>query len=82
MPTMPEAIMLMLACARIGAIHLCVFAGFGSGALADRIRASGSKLIFASDVIYRKGKDVPLKGIVDDALRSTWMCRALNMRLS
>ena len=48
MPTMPEAIMLMLACARIGAIHLCVFAGFGSGALADRIRASESKLIFAT----------------------------------
>lgn len=68
MPTMPEAIMLMLACARIGAIHLCVFAGFGSGALADRIRASGSKLIFATDVIYRKGKDVPLKGLVDAAL--------------
>ncbi|MCC7164910.1 MAG: acetate--CoA ligase [Anaerolineae bacterium] len=68
MPTMPEAIMLMLACARIGAIHLCVFAGFGSGALADRIRASGSKLIFATDVIYRKGKDVPLKGLLDAAL--------------
>lgn len=68
MPTMPEAIMLMLACARVGAIHLCVFAGFGSGALADRIRASGSKLIFASDVIYRKGKDVPLKGLLDAAL--------------
>ncbi len=68
MPTMPEAIMLMLACARIGAIHLCVFAGFGSSALADRIRASGSKLIFTSDVIYRKGKDVPLKGLLDAAL--------------
>lgn len=68
MPTMPEAVMLMLACARIGAIHLCVFAGFGAGALADRIRASGSKLIFTSDVIYRKGKDVPLKGLLDAAL--------------
>jgi acetyl-CoA synthetase len=68
MPTMPEAIMLMLASARVGAIHLCVFAGFGSGALADRIRASGSKLIFATDSIYRKGKDVPLKGLVDAAL--------------
>ncbi len=68
MPTMPEAIILMLACARIGAIHLCVFAGFGSSALADRIRASGSKLIFATDTIYRKGKDVPLKGLLDAAL--------------
>lgn len=69
MPTMPEAILLMLACARVGAIHLCVFAGFGSGALADRIRASESKLIFATDVIYRKGKDVPLKGLLDAALK-------------
>src|SRR5581483_10290671 len=68
MPTMPEAIMLMLACARIGAIHLCVFAGFGSGALADRLRASGSKLVFTTDVTYRKGKDVPLKGLLDAAL--------------
>ncbi len=68
MPTMPEAIMLMLACARIGAIHLCVFAGFGSGALADRMRASESKLVFTSDVTYRKGKDVALKGLLDAAL--------------
>ena len=68
MPTTPEALMVMLACARVGAIHLCVFAGFGSGALADRIRASGSKLIFTSDITLRKGKDVPLKGLLDAAL--------------
>ena len=68
MPVCPEAIMLMLACARIGAIHLVVFAGFGAGALADRIRASGSRLVFTGDITYRKGKDVPLKGIVDEAL--------------
>ena len=43
MPTCPEAILLMLAVVRIGAIHLVVFAGFGSGALGDRIRASGSR---------------------------------------
>ncbi len=68
MPTCPEAIMLMLACARVGAIHLVVFAGFGAGALGDRIRASGSRLVFTSDVTYRKGKDVDLKSIVDAAL--------------
>lgn len=68
MPTCPEAIMLMLACLRIGAIHIAVFAGFGSGALADRMRASESKLLFTTDVTYRKGKDVPLKGLVDAAL--------------
>jgi acetyl-CoA synthetase len=68
MPTSPEAIMLMLACLRIGAIHIVVFAGFGSGALADRINAAGARLVFTSDVTYRKGKDVPLKDLVDAAL--------------
>jgi len=68
MPTFPEAILLMLAAVRIGAIHVVVFAGFGERALGDRIRASGSRLVFTTDVTYRKGKDVPLKGIVDRAL--------------
>ena len=68
MPTCPEAIILMLAVARIGAIHLVVFAGFGSGALGDRIRLAGARAVFCADVTYRKGKDVPLKGIVDTAI--------------
>ncbi|MBI2762133.1 MAG: acetate--CoA ligase [Chloroflexi bacterium] len=68
MPTCPEAIVMMLACARIGAIHLVVFAGFGAGALGDRVAMSEAKALFAADVTYRKGKDVPLKGIVDAAL--------------
>ena len=70
MPTCPEAVFLMLACARIGAIHSVVFAGFGAQALADRIGASGSRVVFTADVTFRKGKDVPLKPIVDDALRA------------
>ncbi|HEY8818167.1 MAG TPA: AMP-binding protein, partial [Candidatus Limnocylindrales bacterium] len=69
MPTCAEAIVAMLAAVRIGAIHSVVFAGFGSGALGDRIRASGSRLVLAADVTYRKGKDVDLKTIVDHALR-------------
>jgi acetyl-CoA synthetase len=68
MPTMPEAIMLMLAVVRIGAIHSVVFAGFGAGALGERIRLSGSKAVFAADVTWRKGKTVDLKEIVDKAL--------------
>ena len=68
MPTCPEAIVLMLAITRIGAIHLVVFAGFGSGALGERIRLSGARALFCTDLTYRKGKDVPLKGIVDAAL--------------
>ncbi|HJO38288.1 MAG: acetate--CoA ligase [Vicinamibacterales bacterium] len=68
MPTCPEAIVLMLAAARIGAIHSVVFAGFGALALADRIAASESRVVFTADVAYRKGKHVPLKPIVDEAL--------------
>ncbi|HEX7253421.1 MAG TPA: AMP-binding protein, partial [Thermoanaerobaculia bacterium] len=68
MPTMPEAIFVMLAAVRIGAIHVTVFAGFGAGALGDRIAASGSRLVFTSDITFRKGKEVRLKEIVDAAL--------------
>ncbi len=68
MPPCPEAIMLMLAAVRIGAIHSVVFAGFGAGALGDRIQASGSRLVFATDVTYRRGANVPLKGIVDSSM--------------
>jgi len=68
MPTCREAIVLMLACLRIGAIHLVVFAGFGSGALGDRLKMAGAKVLFCSDITYRKGKNVPLKGIADEAL--------------
>src|SRR5579884_2568744 len=68
MPTFPEAIMLMLAATRIGAMHIVVFAGFGARALADRMQASGSRLVFTADVTYRKGKDTQLKTIVDSAL--------------
>ena len=73
MPTCREAIVLMLACARIGAIHIAVFAGFGSGALSDRLELAGAKALFCSDITFRKGKDVPLKRIVDEALAK---CRA------
>ncbi|HWW85524.1 MAG TPA: acetate--CoA ligase [Vicinamibacterales bacterium] len=70
MPPCLESITLMLAIVRIGAIHSIVFAGFGSNALADRIQASGSRFVFAADITYRKGKAVPLKSIVDEALRA------------
>ena len=69
MPISPEAIMAMLATVRIGAIHSVVFAGFGAGALAERIDASGSRLVFTADVGYRKGAEVKLKEIVDSALK-------------
>ena len=69
MPVCPEALILMLATVRIGAIHSVIFAGFGAGAIADRVNASGSKLIFTTDITYRKGKDINLKEIVDSAIQ-------------
>jgi acetyl-CoA synthetase len=68
MPTCPEALAVMLACTRIGAIHIVVFAGFGAGALGERVQLSGAKALFATDITWRKGRDVPLKGLVDEAL--------------
>src|SRR5678815_2107166 len=68
MPTSPEAIVLMLATVRIGAIHSVVFAGFGANALGQRIQASGSRLVFTANVTYRKGKEFDLKSIVNEAL--------------
>ena len=71
MPTSAEAIILMLGAIRIGAVILVVFAGFGAGALGERIRLAGARAVFATDVTYRKGKDVPLLGIVAQAVADT-----------
>ena len=69
MPPCPESIALMLATVRIGALHSIVFAGFGAQALGDRIAASGSRAVFATDLTYRKGQNVPLLPIVEEALQ-------------
>ncbi len=68
MPTCAEAIILMLAAIRVGAVIIVIFAGFGAGALGERIRMAGARAVFATGSTYRKGKDVPLKGIVDEAV--------------
>ncbi len=70
MPTCPEAIVLMLACVRIGAIHLVVFAGFGAGALASRIRLAEARALFTADVTWRKGHEVDLAAIAAAAMES------------
>jgi acetyl-CoA synthetase len=70
MPLTPEGVVSMLACARIGAIHSVVYAGMGSGALQQRIEDSGARVVVCSDFTFRRGKKVPLKPIVDDAVRA------------
>ena len=70
MPTNYEAIALMLACARIGAVHLVIFAGFGAGAIAERIKLAEAKAIFATDSTYRRGRNVPLDHFVRGALEN------------
>ncbi len=68
MPMVPEALVAMLGCVRIGAIHSVVFAGFSVEALAHRIEDSGAKVVICADGGLRKGKAVDLKGIVDRAI--------------
>lgn len=70
LPMIPELAVALLACARIGAIHSVVFAGFSSTALATRINDSGCKMVLTSDGSFRGKKTIDLKGIVDEALES------------
>ena len=68
MPTVPEQIIAILACARIGAIHNVVFAGYGAESLRQRISGSKAKIIITADTSFRRGKSIPLKPIVEDAI--------------
>lgn len=70
MPMVPEAAIAMLACARVGAVHSIVFAGFSSTALADRINDCTAKMVLTSDENYRGAKVIPIKSVVDEALDS------------
>lgn len=71
MPMIPEAAVAMLACARIGAIHSVVFAGFSSTALADRINDCEAKAILTSDGNFRGNKKIAVKAVVDEALEKS-----------
>jgi acetyl-CoA synthetase len=68
LPMIPELAISVLACARIGAVHSVVFAGFSATALSTRINDSDCKLVITSDGSYRGAKTIDLKGIVDEAL--------------
>ena len=68
MPMVPEAAISMLACARVGAVHSVVFAGFSSTSLADRINDCQAKMVITSDGNFRGNKTIPVKPVVDEAL--------------
>jgi acetyl-CoA synthetase len=68
MPLVPEQIISMLACARIGAVHNVVFGGFGAAALSMRIQDAKAKAVITADISIRRGKAIQLKGIVDEAI--------------
>jgi len=71
MPLVPEAIVAMLACARIGAVHSVVFGGFSSEALRDRINDAEAKILITATAGYRRGSLVPLKKLADAAVTDT-----------
>jgi acetyl-CoA synthetase len=68
MPMIPEQLIAMLACARIGAVHSVVFGGFGVTALNYRINDTESKVVITADIGIRRGKTIPLKTIVEEAI--------------
>jgi len=69
LPMIPEAAYAILACARVGAVHSVVFAGFSSGSLVDRINDAGCKVVLTSDGSFRGDKTIDLKSIVDEAVQ-------------
>ncbi len=71
MPMVPELVIAMLACARVGAVHSVIFAGFSSTAIADRNCDASAKLQLTADAAWRRGKQLPLKETVDEALEKS-----------
>ncbi len=70
MPMIPDLTIAVLACARIGAVHSVVFAGFSANALADRINDAQCKMVLTADGLYRGSKEIPVKAVVDEALKT------------
>lgn len=77
MAMVPELVIAMLACARIGAIHSVVFAGFSATALSDRIRDSACSIVITQDAGFRSGRTIPLKESVDMAVEGTSVERVI-----
>jgi len=77
LPMIPEAVVTMLACARIGAVHTVVFGGFSADALASRIDDCDARVVVTADGGFRRGAPSPLKPNVDEALTKTERVRAV-----
>lgn len=69
MPMIPDLAIAVMACARIGAVHSVVFAGFSASALADRINDAQCKMVLTADGLYRGTKEIPVKAVVNEALK-------------
>jgi acetyl-CoA synthetase len=74
MPMVPELVVAMLACARIGAVHSVVFAGFSAQSLSERLTDAGARILITSDGGFRGNKTIPIKSIADEAMNS---CRCV-----
>ena len=70
MPMIPELAIAVLACARIGAVHSVVFAGFSATAIADRVNDAQATMVITADGLNRGTKQIPVKRVVDEALES------------
>lgn len=77
MPMIPELVVAVLACARIGAIHSVVFCGFSARSLADRINDAEAVAVLCSDGMYRGAKEMPVKSVVDEALEQCTSVRSV-----
>jgi acetyl-CoA synthetase len=68
MPVIPEQVIAMLACTRIGAVHSVVFGGYGAAALNQRIVGAGAKIVITADIAIRRGKAIPLMHVIEEAI--------------
>jgi acetyl-CoA synthetase len=71
LPMVPEAVVAMLACARIGAVHSVIFGGFSAESVRDRVNDAQAKVLITADGGYRRGQVLPLKRMADDAMAET-----------
>ncbi|HYO61361.1 MAG TPA: AMP-binding protein, partial [Actinomycetota bacterium] len=71
MPMVPEAVVAMYACAKLGAIYLPIFSGFGAPAIATRLQDAGAKALVTADGFYRRGSKVPMKATADEAVAAS-----------